>query len=427
MAEHLTEQEIEIYRRRDDSPGVRQITAAHLAVCDDCLKRVLDSADSTLAFNSLKEAFLPAVGEQSFHLSHAELKSYRAGVAPQADQIICESHIETCDSCREELHRLSAGYASDTAKTKAKTKRRSLNLWPAWASFKPARVAVVLALFGLLVFAMVLWRQRSSTSTINESARNGPRDTPVAASSPVPSNEATPNSAEQVKPSNQTILASLKDNDREIRLDQEGKLTGLEGFEESSQRMVRAALAGEGLSKPNVLDNMSSPPIKSLGERTGESAFQLIGPLSKVISEQRPSLKWRVLNGATSYVASVFDSNFNRVAESPPLSTPAWTLAVNLQRGQTYSWEVTAVKDGKEITAPIAPAPRAQFRILEAEKLSALTKLRGQKPVSHLALGLTYAHFGLVPDAESEFRQLVKENPDSALAKKLLRTVQSWR
>ena len=89
------------------------------------------------------------------------------------------------------------------------------------------------------------------------------------------------------------MLASLKDNDREIRLDQEGKLTGMEGFDESSQRMVRAALAGEGLSKPNVLDNMSSPPIKLLGEPAGESVFQLIGPLGKVITEQRPNLKWR--------------------------------------------------------------------------------------------------------------------------------------
>ena len=119
--------------------------------------------------------------------------------------------------------------------------------------------------------------------------------------------------------------------------------------------------------------------------------------------------------------------NFNRVAESPPLSKPTWRLAVPLQRGQTYSWEVTAVKDGEEITAPVAPAPRAQFRVLEADKLNALTKLKGQRPASHLALGLTYARLGLIPEAESEFRQLVKENPDSALAKKLLRTVQSWR
>src|ERR1700738_1874199 len=154
MTEHLTERTIELYRRREADPGDRQRIAAHLSVCEACLTRVLDPADSTLAFNSLNEAFLPAVGEQPFHLSHAELKSYSAGVAPPADQIICESHIETCDSCREVLHQLSAGYASDTAKPR----RRSLKLWPVWGSFKPARVAVALALFGLLVVAIVIWR-----------------------------------------------------------------------------------------------------------------------------------------------------------------------------------------------------------------------------------------------------------------------------
>jgi hypothetical protein len=288
-------------------------------------------------------------------------------------------------------------------------------------------VAVVIALFGLLLLALVFWRQRSSISPTSESARNETPEAPAASSIPGSANDATPTSADQPGIDNPSMIASLKDNDREIQLDREGKLTGLEGFDESSQRMARAVLAGEGLSKPNVLDNMSSPPIKLLGERAGESVFQLIDPLGKVLSEQRPSLKWSVLSGATGYSVSLFDANFNRVAQSPNLTKPAWTLPVPLQRGQTYSWEVTAIKDGKQVTAPIAPAPRAQFRILEADKLSVLTKLKAQKPGSHLALGLLYARFALVSDAEREFRQLVKENPDSALAKKLLRTVQSWR
>lgn len=98
-----------------------------------------------------------------------------------------------------------------------------------------------------------------------------------------------------------------------------------------------------------------------------------------------------------------------------------------LPRGRPYSWEVTATKDGTEIIAPIAPASSAEFKILEAEKVSALTKLKQQKPVSRLALGLMYARLGLVTEAEGEFRQLVKENPDSAMARKLLRTLQEWQ
>lgn len=421
MAEHLTEQEIELYRRREADPGDRQVIAAHLAGCDDCLKRVLDSEHSVVAFNALSEAFLPSVDERPFHLSNAELERYSAGAAARADRIICESHLEICGQCSEELGLLTAGHATPKPKSK---KRVGTWSWQAWG-LTPARVAVAIALSGFMLFAIVLWRQRSSGTRREESARNNSPETQAASSSPSPSS-STVNPANQTDIPNQSNLASLKDNDREIRLDPGGKLTGLEEFDESAQKMARAVLAGETLGKPNVLDNLSSPPIKLLGT-PGEDGFQLIGPLGRVVTEQRPNLKWQELKGATSYVVSVFDNNFNRVAESPLLPKPAWTLAVPLQRGQSYSWEVTAVKDGKEITAPVAPAPRAQFRVLEADKLNTLTRLKQQRPASHLALGLTYARFGLVPEAESEFRQLVRQNPDSALAKKLLRTVQAWR
>ncbi len=176
-----------------------------------------------------------------------------------------------------------------------------------------------------------------------------------------------------------------------------------------------------------MLNGLTSPPIELLGEDSDDKIFQLIGPLSKVLTDTRPTLKWRRLNGATSYAVSVFDSKFNLVTRSAPLSQPAWTVATPLRRGQTYFWEVTAVKDGKEIIVPVAPAPRAQFRILEADKLNALLKLKRQKPASHLVMGLAYTRLGLLKDAESEFQSLLKENPDSATAKRLLRTVQTWR
>lgn len=417
MAGHLTEQEIELYRRRETKHGDRRIIAGHLAVCDDCLRRVVDYEHSVVAFNALSEAFLPAVDEKPFHLSNAELARYSANVATSADRVICESHLEICEQCSEELGLLTAGHAAG----QMKSKRRAgwLHAW----GLTPARVTVAIALLGFMVFAIVLWRQRSSVTPREESARTNSQGQ-LASSSPLPSSS---NPATQTDNSDQSNLASLKDSDREIRLDQGGKLTGLDEFDESAQKMARAALAGEALAKPSVLDDLASPNIKLLGDSPSETAFQLIGPLGRTVTEQRPNLKWRELKGATSYVVSLFDNNFNRVAESPPLSKPTWRLAVPLQRGQTYSWEVTAVKDGKEITAPVAPAPRAQFRVLEADKLNALTKLKGQRPASHLALGLTYARLGLIPEAESEFRQLVKENPDSALAKRLLRTVQSWQ
>lgn len=422
MAEHLTEQEIELYVRREGNPGNRQVTAEHLVVCQPCLQRVLDSEHSVLAVNALTEAFLPSVGDPPFHLSHAELKNYVAGSIAKADQIICESHIEICEQCDEELQLLSTARSSQGAQRAQKFARpRS-----AWRFLTPARLAAAVALIGLLTLAALVWWQQSSRPTQQEAISNGAQEAPGAALPPGSVAQATPQPGNESVASNPSVVASLNDNNREIRLDQEGKVTGLEDFDEPSQKMVKAALAGEGLAKPNVLDELSSPPIKLLAEAPGEHTFQIIGPAGRVITEARPTLRWRPLSGATSYVVSIFDNNFNRVALSPPLSKTNWSVDAPLRRGQNYSWEVAATKDGKEITAPVAPAPRAQFKLLEADKLSVLSKLKQQKRVSHLALGLMYARFGLVSEAEGEFRKLVKENPDSALAKKLLRTVQAW-
>lgn len=419
MAKHLTEQEIEDYRQRKGNPGNREITAAHLAVCRPCLESVMDSENSALAVDALTEALLPAVDDPPFHLSHAQLTSYVGGSIDNADQIICESHLEICEQCDEELRLLTTGQRVSSAQKFARP-------WSNAGFLTPARLAAAFALIGLLTLAALVWWQLSSRPTRQQSVSNAAQETPGVALSPG-SAAATPQPADEPVASNPPVVVSLKDNNREVRLDQEGKLTGLEGFDESSQKMVRAALAGEDLAKPRVLDELSPPPIRLLGEASGEQTFDIISPARRVITEVRPTLRWQALSGATNYVISIFDHNFKRVAVSPPLSKTNWTVDVPLKRGQTYSWEVTATKDGKHITAPVAPDPIAQFRLLEADKLSALSKLKHQKPVSHLMLGLMYARSGLVNDAENEFRTLVRENPDSALAKKLLRTVQAWR
>ena len=421
MTEHLTDQLVELYQRRQVDPAERQKSDAHLAVCKDCLNRVLDPEHAVLVLHSLSEAFLPAVSEAPFHLSNAELRKFVAGTASNADKIVCESHLEVCEQCNEELIGLSAvvqrpqaaGAKVSTLMPRHGTPRRG------WMSSIPARVAAAIAIVGLVVLAILLWRQSSA----RQSARNQPL--PVSTPSLTPAPASVPSPTAEYQPDAAVIL--LKDNGREIGMDREGKVTGLEGLDGPSQQMVKAALSGEQLAKPKVLEGLTSRRIQLLGDTPGEKTFRLLSPLGKVIVEDRPILKWQPLAGATGYVVSVFDGKFNRIAQSPPLTKTEWALTVPLSRGGNFFWEITATKDGKEISAPAAPASRAQFKVLDAENLTALTKLKGQQPVSHLALGLMYARAGLLGEARNEFRQLVKENPDSDEAKRLLQTVQQWR
>ena len=129
--------------------------------------------------------------------------------------------------------------------------------------------------------------------------------------------------------------------------------------------------------------------------------------------------------GATGYVVEVYDEKFNLVTSSPQLNTVNWTTT--LPRGRVYSWQVKASTDGETVTSPRPPAPQANFRIVDQAKATELAKARRAYGSSHLTLGLLYADAGLLREAEQEFRLLQKANPDSDIARNLLRHVQTLR
>ena len=420
MTEHLTSENIERYRRRDFDPARQREADTHLANCQACVERLLDSEHSVLAFNSINEALLPSQHETAFHLSKTELTAYLTGNIDEVDRIIYSSHLEDCGQCQSESHAVSAAAAlHSTQPSPAVEPARKGRPWAGWSWLTPARVAVALVIIGLLAFALFQWRRQSSTDLRSDLQIN-PSNSPASGS---PGSAPTPQPGATVL--TPAALVVLKDNNREIRLQHDGKFTGLEGLDDATQQAIITALKGE-LPKPKVIDDLSSPRIKLSGT-PGSESFQLVSPLAKVITDDRPTLRWRPLQAADSYIVSIFDENFNRVARSPSLTTTNWTSSVSLKRGQRYAWEVTATRDGKEIVSPVAPASAATFRILDAEQTSALARLKRETPVSHLALAIAYARAGLVNDALREFRQIVKENPDSEIAKRLLRTVQGWK
>jgi hypothetical protein len=218
----------------------------------------------------------------------------------------------------------------------------------------------------------------------------------------------------------------LEDNGRKIHLDDTGILVGLEELPEASRSLVRNVLANKTLSKPEVLEKLTAPSIRLMDPTARENTFGLLGPSGTVIATDHANLRWQALAGATSYTVSVFDADFNRVTRSTPQTATQWTTPT-LRRGMIYSWEVVAVRDGQEVRSPVAPEPRAQFKVLEEEKLRELANLKKHSPISHLALGLTYARFGLLAEAEVQLQILARENPNSPVTTRLLRTVQEWR
>ena len=429
MTEHLTETQVSLFRERAITPTERERLDAHVAECESCLRRILPSEDSALLYSELTEALLPNDADEAFHLSHADLRRYANGVVDQADSVIFESHFDICDQCRESMQSLPPGPLVETVS--AATRQAGIpaeQFSPAWRSafqFTPARAVVGVMVAASLVLAFVVWL-RWHGGPVDQTTQKTTSQTPSNTSG---GSSPTPTQTQVTKDSNTdqfAVTASLEDNGRKIQLDGRGILVGLEELPEASCSLVRNVLTTKTLSKPEVLDKLTAPSIRLMDPTARENTFGLLGPSGTVIATDHPNLRWQALPGATSYTVSVFDADFNRVTRSAPQTATQWTTPT-LRRGLIYSWEVVAVRDGQEVRSPVAPEPRAQFKVLEEEKLRELANLKKHKPISHLTLGLTYARFGLLVEAEGQLQILSRENPNSPIAMKLLRTVQEWR
>ena len=123
----------------------------------------------------------------------------------------------------------------------------------------------------------------------------------------------------------------------------------------------------------------------------------------------------------------IYTTNDNPPKQSSPANRMNWTPLHPLKRNAVYIWQVTALKEGREVTSPAAPAKEARFRILSAEKTATLAPVITELAGSHLKLGVVYAHEGLLDDAEQEFRAAITAGEDVTLARKLLLSVKQMR
>ncbi|MBD0373608.1 MAG: hypothetical protein ICV60_22430 [Pyrinomonadaceae bacterium] len=458
---HLTEQQIEAYRRRTLVAGERGACDRHLATCDACLRRVIDTRQSNIAFTALAEALLPTPDEEPFHLSPEELRRYAAGRLNQADSVIFESHLEDCAECKDEARQLVLTGSGKTPQPEGERVRYSpKTVWErfkdsGWRlpSLRPAYVGGI-ALACVCVLLGILWAQsrfsgghnqsapsqiasnaqdqnQSITPSMDERSEHQPPPTETTGSDDKRADieAANLNPAASSQKQTRTVpetLVSLIDGNRKVTLDRHGNLVGLEGLAPSTRRAVVTALSGDGLKRPDSLGSLTAPPINLLDQSSKASTFNQLSPTGIVIVDDRPAFRWQPLGGASSYTISVFDSNFDLVMRSEPQTATQWSPPRPLQRGKIYFWEVTALKDGQEITSPVAPAPRAQFKIVEVEKLEEINRVKRARPDSHLVLGILYAHAGLLEAAEREFQRLANANPRSQVAGRLLRRVQAW-
>ncbi|HEU4769336.1 MAG TPA: zf-HC2 domain-containing protein [Pyrinomonadaceae bacterium] len=278
---------------------------------------------------------------------------------------------------------------------------------PAWSG---AALAIVL----LTVAGWLMWRtpqEQEPQVAVTPSPTTQPS---------VPQPEPSPAQPESIP-----VVAQINDGAGVLTLDQQGKLSGADQLPTAYQNLLKKALGGGRIEKSSQFQGLTRPPSSLMGSNDQTREFSVIEPIGNVLLTDHPAFRWSAMKGATAYVVEVYDEAFTPVATSPQLTNTTWTTT--LQRGHTYSWQVKAIKDGQETMSPRPPAPQAKFRVLDQSKANELANARRAYAKSHLTLGLLYADAGLLREAEQEFRLLQKANPDSDLARNLLRQIQTLR
>lgn len=448
MTEHLSKPRLERLSVRALSPSELALSTQHLGNCQFCRRhyqaiREVQRGGSTLRFTLAAEAWL-----RHEHLDYEQLVALADQTLGAEDRELIDLHLKICASCREDVRsflafrqqitpELSVAYGPATDLKQAKVAWFGWWLGLSWQ----LRYAAVIALVAVVVASLALWKHRANTL---EARRSGPQTiepnnhnrlpatasrttNETAATSPTVSgnNDAerhgvTPNgNRETVVPKNDAIRSHLRDTEGIVAISETGAVTGLDDVPESTRRDVAVALRSQSLPKSAVLDQLADKSSSLRGRGDSES-FTLVSPARTVIVEDRPVFRWERFSRAENYRVYVTDSAGKIVASSDSLQprVTKWGVNAPLKRGEIYSWAVVALVDGKEIVSPSASTAEIRFQILSNSDLEQLAVLR--KSGSHLALGVFYARVGLINEAEAEFKELMRLNPDSKLIRRFL-------
>jgi hypothetical protein len=426
--EHLTQKQVEDYCRRTLPAAELLAVSDHSSDCDVCLQRIESAANGEAAFFDLRSQVFEELPE-TLHLTMDQTAAYADRHLSGEELQVVEDHLTHCEECvltvadlrefRNEIApSLDRDYGPKTVRSSSENSwRKTLRSFatPFRVSPVPAFGGAALAILLLAFLGWFVWR-------------TPPDREPQIASAPTPSPQPTPSQPDSLSPTPPPpapVVAQLNDGSGVLALDQQGKLSGADNLPNHYQSLVKRALSTGKIEKSPQLQGLARASSSLMGSNNQQREFSVLEPLGNVLLTNQPTFRWSPAEAATAYVVEIYDEKFTPVATSPQLTTLTWTTI--LPRGSVYSWQVKAIKPGEEITSPRPPAPQAKFRILDQAKANELAQARRTHASSHLTLGLLYADAGLLREAEQEFRLLQRANPNSDLARNLLRQVQSLR
>ena len=449
MRRHLTQQELDDYRRRTVRPADLLAINEHLASCDECYGKFSSKTSLTAAYDFARADLADAESEEIEHLDFDQVTAYVNDELGGIDREIAVAHLEFCSECHElcqDLRRFKSDLASGKvyapASSPALKERIKRFRRPFAPSIKAAAWGAVAAVAILVVGFLMQRKIADLQSQVNQlqqqnNSLNGDLSTISDLRSQIEQlrgenqrlQELTQSLESKLRtsPKNSAIASpeqvAINDEDGRVTLDRQGELEGWRYLSASHRKAVSDALRTGRVRTPTELSALVGERKQIMGPIDQES-FVPLSPVGIVVTATQPTFRWRPLSGASAYTVLIYHDNLSKVASSPSLTGTEWTPPP-LGRGQTYSWQIRAIKDGREIISPPPSAAEARFRVLGQSRVNELERAKQLYSKSHLTLGVVYAQMGLLEEAAAEFQALLKTNPNSPLVEKLLRSVTS--
>lgn len=212
------------------------------------------------------------------------------------------------------------------------------------------------------------------------------------------------------------LAVEVRDGKTVYGLDSHGQLVAPKGLAASDRELLLSALNGApvALNVPQGLEGRRNVVLR--GPVASEN-FAVIGPVGERVLGQQPEFRWDAVKGASAYKVEVFTPDYDLVMSSPRITDPTWTPSKPLDRGKTYSWQVTAYRASGDLTSPQPPAPEARFEVVSPETAQRIEQAREQS--DHLLAALLEMNGGLREDALADLTALAKENPGSPVVQRL--------
>jgi hypothetical protein len=458
MTDHVSKSQMELFAGNVLPDAETDFISEHLMTCEACHQLFVEALRSQKDSTGLSFTISPESLLRHEHIQYEQLVGLVENKLDATDKEIIDTHLKACATCREDVRsflafknqlepELRVRYGPAAAMPAGKKA-----FWADWwrgLAWNPAyAAAVVLIGIALIVGAVLLLKRRagnleakktqpsqgvispaSQTPTPDNQAVNvQPTPAPVPSEQlprRAPSPALTVKNQEGRKPlENAGVVAALNDERGRVTVDKTGNVSGLDEISQNTRQEIGEALVAERIKAPGIETGLAGRPISLRGPGKGPT-FKLMSPARAVIISDRPSFEWEKLTGATSYRVLVGDLKGHEVAKSEELSAnqTIWTPRTSLKRGEIYSWAVEATVAGKKIFSPGTSAPEMRFKVLSADSAQELEQLKGVR--SHVALAVFYARVGMISEAKRELQELLRLNPKSRVALKLLRTLQT--